>query len=570
MITRCAIFVLLSLFALPVSPADDPSTQRTKRTKGPQPAQAGDSTNNPQVRLTTSHGVIELQLDAQKAPKTVANFMRHVKSGFYNDTIFHRVIPGFMIQGGGMARGMKEKPTSEKIPNEADNGLKNLTGTISMARTSDPHSASAQFFINTADNALLNHRGKDPAGWGYAVFGKVTKGMDVVRAIEAAATGNVGVHQNVPLSDIVITKAETFKGPSFEQAGSASAVKPKPSGASNATNIGGGSSSSPVANAKPSQQDTSTRVSRSIENARVGKNCRELYSEMDDLVTSMYASKGANLVGGRFHDQDLWKRHLLLRYVNMHPACEDGRSEKEMAARYVTMGQEHCRKKGIKGHTYPSGIPMTNCDSGVDLAGIAADAEALINKRIIDEKNARIRHVTPERGRADDIEKAEAACRVALDRLVTQYKAAEHQIPKESVVVRSEATMWLIAKSAEVIEAECPESKKYAAQVDYGRKMYKESQRVCDAMASVSSCKPRLPGKEPVPPTPVASKPLPPLNDKLKGSCGMPPSASAVKCLEAKCAKEGGELKLADRGCYACINYGRNWFACPDGRGAAQ
>lgn len=213
-----ATFALLALLVLPLSAS------------AAEPAKPG----NPQVRLTTSHGVIELQLDAQKAPKTVANFMRYVNSGFYNDTIFHRVIPGFMIQGGGMARGMKEKPTNEKIPNEADNGLKNLTGTISMARTSDPHSASAQFFINTADNTLLNHRGKDPAGWGYAVFGRVTKGMDVVRAIEAAPTGNVGVHQNVPLSDIVITKAETFKGPSFEQAGSASAVKPKTSGASNA------------------------------------------------------------------------------------------------------------------------------------------------------------------------------------------------------------------------------------------------------------------------------------------------------------------------------------------------
>lgn len=166
---------------------------------------------NPQVRMTTSLGVVEIELDAVKAPKTVANFLGYVDKGFYNGTIFHRVIPGFMIQGGGMTPGMKEKPTGAKIQNEADNGLKNLTGTLAMARTSDPHSASAQFFINTVDNAFLDHRDKSMQGWGYAVFGRVTKGMDVVKKIEAAPTKNAGMYQNVPVKDVVITKMEVIK-----------------------------------------------------------------------------------------------------------------------------------------------------------------------------------------------------------------------------------------------------------------------------------------------------------------------------------------------------------------------
>jgi cyclophilin family peptidyl-prolyl cis-trans isomerase len=163
---------------------------------------------NPQVRMTTSLGVVEIELDSIKAPTTVANFLGYVDKGFYNGTIFHRVIPGFMIQGGGMTAGMKEKPTGAKIQNEADNGLKNLAGTLAMARTSDPHSASAQFFINTADNGFLDHRDKTMQGWGYAVFGKVTKGMDVVKKIEAVQTSNAGMHQNVPIQDVVIRKAE--------------------------------------------------------------------------------------------------------------------------------------------------------------------------------------------------------------------------------------------------------------------------------------------------------------------------------------------------------------------------
>jgi len=176
---------------------------------------------NPQVRMTTSLGVIDIELDAGKAPKTVANFLGYVDKGFYNGTIFHRVIPGFMIQGGGMTAGMKEKPTGASIQNEADNGLKNLAGTLAMARTNDPHSASAQFFINTVDNAFLDHRSKNPQGWGYAVFGKVTKGMDVVKKIEAVQTSNAGMHQNVPVKDVVITKMEVIKGTASDKAGAA-------------------------------------------------------------------------------------------------------------------------------------------------------------------------------------------------------------------------------------------------------------------------------------------------------------------------------------------------------------
>jgi len=163
------------------------------------------------VRMTTSLGVVEIELDAQRAPATVKNFLGYVDSGFYNGTIFHRVIPGFMIQGGGMTPGMKEKKTGAPIQNEADNGLHNTAGTLAMARTMDPHSASAQFFINTVDNPFLDHRGKTLQGWGYCVFGKVTKGMDVVKKIEGVATANAGMHQNVPVKDILIKKVERIE-----------------------------------------------------------------------------------------------------------------------------------------------------------------------------------------------------------------------------------------------------------------------------------------------------------------------------------------------------------------------
>jgi len=162
----------------------------------------------PRVRLTTTKGVIELELNAVKAPETVKNFLEYVQAGHYDGTVFHRVIPGFMIQGGGFAPGMKEKPTRAPIKNEADNGLKNLTGTIAMARRPDPDSASAQFFINVKDNASLDHRSTHPRDYGYCVFGRVVAGLEVVRAIETVATGQRGMHGDVPREDVVIQKAE--------------------------------------------------------------------------------------------------------------------------------------------------------------------------------------------------------------------------------------------------------------------------------------------------------------------------------------------------------------------------
>ena len=162
------------------------------------------------VRLHTSFGPITIALDAEKAPKTVANFLEYVKNGHYDGTIFHRVIEGFMIQGGGFAPGMKQKPTGAPVANEAGNGLRNDKYTIAMARTSDPHSASAQFFINVADNAFLNHSAPTSQGWGYCVFGRVTEGMDVVDKIKAVATGRSGMHQDVPQQDVVIERAEVL------------------------------------------------------------------------------------------------------------------------------------------------------------------------------------------------------------------------------------------------------------------------------------------------------------------------------------------------------------------------
>ena len=160
------------------------------------------------IRFITNHGNIDIELDFDKAPATAANFEQYAKDGFYNGTIFHRVIPGFMIQGGGMESGMKEKDTRDPITNEADNGLKNARGTIAMARTSDPHSASAQFFINLVDNHFLNHTSKTNAGWGYAVFGKVVAGMDIVDKIATVNTGRSGMHRDVPLEEVVIEKTE--------------------------------------------------------------------------------------------------------------------------------------------------------------------------------------------------------------------------------------------------------------------------------------------------------------------------------------------------------------------------
>ena len=160
------------------------------------------------IKLHTNRGTITLELDAEKAPASAANFEQYARDGFYTGTIFHRVIPNFMIQGGGMEPGMKQKPTRAPIANEATNGLKNKAYTVAMARTSEPHSATAQFFINVADNDFLDYKAPSASGWGYCVFGKVVGGQDVVDRIRAVPTGNSGFHQNVPKEDVVIVKAE--------------------------------------------------------------------------------------------------------------------------------------------------------------------------------------------------------------------------------------------------------------------------------------------------------------------------------------------------------------------------
>ena len=160
------------------------------------------------VELSTSAGVIRIELDDVKAPKTVANFLAYVNKGHYDGTVFHRVINNFMIQGGGMNPDMSQKPTDATVNNEANNGLKNLKYTLAMARTNAPHSASAQFFINTKDNDFLNHTGETPSGWGYAVFGKVVAGMEIVDAIEKVRTGTKGMHENVPVEPVTIDKAQ--------------------------------------------------------------------------------------------------------------------------------------------------------------------------------------------------------------------------------------------------------------------------------------------------------------------------------------------------------------------------
>jgi len=159
------------------------------------------------VDLDTSHGTIRLELDDEKAPVTVKNFITNVENGHYDGTVFHRVIKGFMVQGGGFEPGMQQKPTGNTIQNEASNGLKNDRYTVAMARTSAPHSATAQFFINGADNEFLNFKSETPQGWGYAVFGKVVKGTEIVDAIEQVRTGNRGGHADVPLEDVTITRA---------------------------------------------------------------------------------------------------------------------------------------------------------------------------------------------------------------------------------------------------------------------------------------------------------------------------------------------------------------------------
>jgi peptidyl-prolyl cis-trans isomerase B (cyclophilin B) len=193
---------LLPLFCL-AAHAAPPSTSNQK--------QGVTMTTNPRVKMTTSQGDIIISLDAAKAPKTVANFLAYVNDGFFDGTIFHRVIDGFMIQGGGFEPGLKQKPTKATVENEANNGLKNNKYTLAMARTQDPHSATAQFFINVANNDFLNHTAPTAQGWGYAVFGEVVEGKDVVDKMKGVATGNSGMHQNVPTTDVLIIKAAVIE-----------------------------------------------------------------------------------------------------------------------------------------------------------------------------------------------------------------------------------------------------------------------------------------------------------------------------------------------------------------------
>ena len=160
------------------------------------------------IKLHTNFGVISVELDTEKAPVSAQNFLDYVEAGHYDNTIFHRVIPGFMVQGGGFEPGMKQKPCKDPIKNEADNGVKNTNYTLAMARTSDPHSATAQFFINVADNDFLNFKAPNANGWGYCVFGKVVDGSDVVDKIKAVKTGSSGFHQDVPKEDVIIERAE--------------------------------------------------------------------------------------------------------------------------------------------------------------------------------------------------------------------------------------------------------------------------------------------------------------------------------------------------------------------------
>lgn len=199
--TRRAL--LIALLAV----ASNSHAQATKSSKEslPKPQK-----RKPMVKLHTNYGAITLELNAEKAPKTVENFLAYVKSGHYDGTIFHRVIDGFMIQGGGFTKGMHQKPTQAPIDNEANNGLKNDKYTVAMARTNDPHSATAQFFINVSNNDFLNHTSPNGSSWGYCVFGKVTEGQEVVDKIRGVATGRSGMHADVPKEDVVIEKVESL------------------------------------------------------------------------------------------------------------------------------------------------------------------------------------------------------------------------------------------------------------------------------------------------------------------------------------------------------------------------
>ena len=206
--TRFSAFLLALVFGATLATgcgAKEPG----KQTVSTQPAPG--QPPNPRVLIETSQGNITVELFPGNAPKSVENFLAHVNTGFYDGTIFHRVIPGFMIQGGGMLQDMTEKPRGTPIQNEADNGLKNLRGTLAMARTGEPHSATSQFFINVSDNYFLNHRGKSVEGWGYAVFGEVVDGMSVVDAIVVVPRGSRGPHGDVPLEPVVMKKVSIIK-----------------------------------------------------------------------------------------------------------------------------------------------------------------------------------------------------------------------------------------------------------------------------------------------------------------------------------------------------------------------
>lgn len=194
-----ALLFMLSMLSFSITHAQAENATSTE--------QGTTMSTNPRVLLQTNKGDITLELDAEKAPKTVENFLSYVNDGFYDGTIFHRVIPHFMIQGGGFEPGLTQKETKAPVENEANNGLKNDVYTVAMARTSDPHSATAQFFINVADNDFLNHTNPTPNGWGYAVFGKVVEGTDVVDTLKGAKTGNKGFHQDVPVEDLIIESA---------------------------------------------------------------------------------------------------------------------------------------------------------------------------------------------------------------------------------------------------------------------------------------------------------------------------------------------------------------------------
>lgn len=169
------------------------------------------------IVFKTNYGDIHIELDFEKAPLSAANFLEYAKTGYYDGTIFHRVIDNFMVQGGGFKSGMQQKTAGKSIQNEADNGLLNVIGTLAMARTSDPHSASAQFFINVADNSFLNHKSKTSQGWGYAVFGKVTEGMDVVNRIKQCKTGYVAGHQDVPIDEVIINSTTVMETASAKE-----------------------------------------------------------------------------------------------------------------------------------------------------------------------------------------------------------------------------------------------------------------------------------------------------------------------------------------------------------------